>query len=201
MGQMMDEFQRMTWYQQDSVIAMLYSAGMSSVSDLMIEKAYSSEKEQPSPRAQAMAKFANWKGVKSLSSQDYQSSLDYFTEALSWYEKDPQATSFDIRTSILNQAEAQEAMRDTASLSSFDQALQMMEANNTGEDSEYLSLLQRTARNRLVFERFDEAEELAKESVRIAKSVFTQRSDEYLNAFMSLGRSMNHPVNFGKVGI
>ena len=187
-AQMMDEFSKMTWTQKDSVISMFFAAGATSLSYPMIEDAYTTEKSATTPRPAAMARFADWQGLRYLNDGDYPASVAYFQESLDWHEKDPNATMPQVRSTTINLADAMENAGDTSSMSTFDQALAMMEANNTGEDRLYLDLLIRSAQNRLAFDRFPEAEELAKESLRIAKSVYTQRSNEYLTAFTTLGK-------------
>ncbi len=185
---MIEEFAKMTWPQKDSVISMFFGAGATSLSYPMIEEAYTTEKNSAAPQAKAMAKFSNWQGLRQLNDGDYPAAQTYFQEALDWYDKDEQALMPEVRATIINLADAQESAGDTSSFASYDRVLEMMEVNNSGEDGLYLDLLLRSTQNRLVFDRYAEAEEFAKESVRIAKSVYTQKSDEYLTAFLALGK-------------
>ncbi|MBX2817334.1 MAG: CHAT domain-containing protein [Saprospiraceae bacterium] len=197
-GQMMEEFEKMQWQQKDSVIAMLFSAGMNTISHLMIDQAYSKEKELTAPNPLAMAKFSNWQGLKTLANQEYTSAVGYFDESLQWYSQADDALAIDVRSATINLAEAQEVLGDSTSMSTFDMALQMMESSNLGEDREYLDLLQRAVGNRMAFDKFDQAEELAKDAVRIAKSVYTQRSDEYLSSFLTLGKVYENAGEYRK---
>lgn len=187
-GQMMEDFEKMSWEQKDSTIAMLFSAGMSTISHLMIDQAYENSKGVDSLDALSKAKFSNWQGLKSLSTNDYAGAERYLKETIELYRQSDEASIGDVRAAYVNLADAQESQNDTASMASLDMALQIMESQNAGEDALYLSLLQRAVENRMTFERYDEAEELSKDAVRIAKSAFTQKSDEYLNAFMTLGK-------------
>jgi len=185
----MDDFEGLTWKEQDSVISTLYESGLENLCFPMIERAYARQKAKTPADSTPLALFSMWQGIRTMSVDSADQALMFLSESMELCEQHEAAKDSLYPDLLLNLAELYYRNDAQNQASNYLQrASRYMSDKAPIQNDLYLSTLAQIVSLESDYGSIDTAEVYARRVLQFAQESFGESSIEYLKALAGVGQ-------------